>query len=554
MRNSSPAEEGDPNAPLLALAEAPASVEVRMGHPLAGPSGDVFNDCLHAAGIMRRELYILNLWPFQVGKDEKKKTMFMRDRPSVILFGKKGFTDDGWEAAQPAIEKVRASKAVQVLTLGAPALAAAVGYRPITKWRGSPLWSDTFGKKIIPTIHPAATLHGTYLWRYLIIADMEKAKRHMEMGPKLVLPKRKIMTDPTYEDIIDYIHYVKDEKSRFATDLEVINQQINCFCICPSAEEGMVIPVADEFGNPWWHEQEEIQIWLEFAKLMADPSIDKINQNLVCFDYMYYLWANNIFTYGKLCDNMIAQKIMYPEFNKGLDFQCSIHTDEPYYKDEGKLWKGMGGDIEQWWLYNGKDGCVALECWDKLAQEMTDKKYWPTYERVANRARFLTYMAIRGMKVDHDKMAKVHAEVAQKLEDKEAELVSVAKYPFNVSSPKQCQVYFYGTLGYKPYTNKEGGVTTDDKAMARIYRKYGTPEAKLVQEIRALRKLKSTYLEVTFDTDSRLRCSWDATGTKFGRLSSSATLWGTGMNLQNLHPEFKEFIVADDEPLQEPTL
>ena len=72
---SSPFEEGDPNAPLLFLAEAPASVEMRMGHPLAGPSGDVFNDCLHTAGLIRNQSYILNLWPFRVGKDEKKKTI-----------------------------------------------------------------------------------------------------------------------------------------------------------------------------------------------------------------------------------------------------------------------------------------------------------------------------------------------------------------------------------------------------------------------------------------------------------------------------------------------
>lgn len=44
----------------------------------------------------------------------------------------------------------------------------------------------------------------------------------------------------------------------------------------------------------------------------------------------------------------------------------------------------------------------------------------------------------------------------------------------------------------------------------------------------------------------RLRCSWNPRGTWTGRLSSSANVFGTGGNMQNLHPEFMEFLVADE--------
>ena len=73
------------------------------------------------------------------------------------------------------------------------------------------------------------------------------------------------------------------------------------------------------------------------------------------------------------------------------------------------------------------------------------------------------------------------------------------------------------------------------------------PEAKLVQELRALEKLHGTYLEVGIDKDDRIRSSWNPRGTKFGRFSSSKTIFGSGMNLQNLHPEFKEFLVSDND-------
>ena len=550
MLLTTPYEEGSNDRPILVLAEAPSNQEIRLEQPLVGPSGAVFNDCLRTAGLRRSDCYILNIWPFQVeksrmiGHEEEIYTRGNVGNYTQCLYTKKGFTELGIYEARQCIEKLKTAHCNVVLTLGKPALQIMTGdNRPIMKWRGSPLFSEKFQKKFIPTVHPAATLHGVYTWRYMIIADMEKVKGEME-SPFLELPKRDIITNPTFDFVMQYMSVPRE---RFATDIEVINHQVNCFCICPDPAEVLVVPMADEFGDAWWTEDQEIQIWQLYAKLMGDPDIAKINQNIIGFDAPFLLQQNNIYTNGFIGDTMVAQKIMYPDFRKGLDFITSIHTREPYYKDEGKMWKGLGGDLEQFWRYNGKDGCVALESWDALAAEMTEGGYWPTYNRVMRLAKPIQYMTVRGMKVDHEALKRTHKDVEKKISEKQAELDSVAQVPFNVSSPKQCQNYFYGIKGITPYMSGKGTVTTDDKAMARIYRRYNLPEAKLVQEIRALRKLKGTYLEVDFDKDSRVRCSWDPTGTWTGRLSSSQTVFGTGMNMQNLHPEFKNFLVADDD-------
>ena len=550
MLETSPWEEGLPDRPILVLAEAPSNAEIRLEQPLVGPSGTVFNDCLHTSGLHRSECYILNVWPFQVEKDRlAPDNIYVRGKVrnfNYLLYTKRGFTELGFYEARHCIEKLKAATPNVVLSLGNVAFHMLSGdNRPILTWRGSPLWSDKFQKKYIPTVHPAATLHGVYIWRYLIINDMEKVRRQMDF-PELVPTSRNIIINPSYEDARDYL-WETGTKKRFATDIEVINHQLNCFCICHDKSEVMVIPMADEFGNSWWNEEQETHIWTLYAQLMGDKQIAKINQNLIGFDVPFLLQQNNIFTCGPLYDTMIAQKILYPDFKKGLDFITSVHTDEPYYKAEGKMWKGHGGDISQFWRYNGKDGYVALEAWDKLADEMTEGGYWPTYNRRVRLAQPLQYMTIRGMKVDHKALQTTADAVDIKIEEKMSELHRVAKQPFNPSSPKQCQEYFYGLLAIPPYKSSTGTVTTDDKAMARIYRRYHHPEAKLVQEIRALKKLKGTYLEVEFDKDDRLRCSWDPTGTWTGRLSSSQTIFGTGMNQQNLHPEFKHFLVADDD-------
>jgi DNA polymerase I-like protein with 3'-5' exonuclease and polymerase domains len=157
----------------------------------------------------------------------------------------------------------------------------------------------------------------------------------------------------------------------------------------------------------------------------------------------------------------------------------------------------------------------------------------------------LLYLAAQGLPVNQDNLVEAKRRVAADLEAKQEKLKQVAEWPFNPFSPKDCQKYFYKTKRIEPYTGQRGRPTTDDKALARIYRRYNLPEAKLVQEIRALHKLKATYIEVMLDPDGRLRCSWNSRGTWTGRLSSSQTIFGTGLNLQNLHPAFKSFIVAE---------
>ena len=265
------------------------------------------------------------------------------------------------------------------------------------------------------------------------------------------------------------------------------------------------------------------------------------------FDISFTLRQNNIFTHGPIGDTMIAHHIMYPDYPKGLDFLCSMHTREPYYKDDGKLWNKPWRDLHKFWEYNARDSVVCMDMWPIFEQMMIEDNYMNDYIDTINLFPSLLYMQERGVPIDRGALAKTSERVRSKIGEKEAELVKVADYEFNVSSPKQCQEYFYIKKGIKPYISRTTGrPTTDDKAMSRIFRRFRLPEAKLVQEIRALRKLRGTYLEMEIDSDDMLRCSYNPRGTVTGRLSSSKTIFNTGGNMQNLHPEFKEFIVAGE--------
>jgi len=164
-------------------------------------------------------------------------------------------------------------------------------------------------------------------------------------------------------------------------------------------------------------------------------------------------------------------------------------------------------------------------------------------------------MMTRGIKVDHDRLAGVKKDVDRQMLALEEQISEKCGRWVNPNSPKDCKAYFYIEKGIPPYTKyvKNTGkstITVDDKALQRIARgtsaRKGLFEAKLMQDYRRLRKLKGTYLDIVFDKDSRMRCSYNPRGTKFGRLSSSKTVFGTGMNMQNLPEAFLGFLVSDD--------
>lgn len=203
--------------------------------------------------------------------------------------------------------------------------------------------------------------------------------------------------------------------------------------------------------------------------------------------------------------------------------------------------------------YNALDCAVTWQCADGFFDEI-DNGFRDTYDHTISLYDPLMYMMTRGIKVDHERLKDMHKKILVEIATLEKEITQRCGRWVNPGSPKQCKEYFYIEKGIPPYTKytKSTGkstITLDDKALQRIARgtsaRKGLREASLMQSWRRLTKLKGTYLEINFDSDGRLRCSYSPRGTKFGRLSSSKTVFGTGMNMQNLPPVFAGFLVAD---------
>lgn len=536
FKNIRPAGNPD-TARFILVGEQPGRNEARLGQPFIGPSGKVLNDCLQKARITRAECYITNV----VKTLDKPLSHFIRYKRSSP------------EESQDFVEYLKLLKSELtptngiIIAIGNVALHALTGRWGITKWRGSMLQSTLIpGRIVIPCIHPATVIPPKmqYLNKLLIQFDLNRARQLSE--GTLMMREYDIIIRPSFDDSMVFLHSclaagLDDQTIDY--DIE-INYNMEVTCISFAIENRAIsIPFISEKGDYFTIEQEG-QIWLTIAKILEEPKIRKRGQNII-FDTHFLLRRYGI-KGRNFDDTMIAQGTLMPDYPKGLDFICSIWTAHPYYKAEGKKYFS-GGNWPRLWQYNATDSLICAEAFPKQLQELKNQGNLVTYERQRRLIEPLAYMMERGIKVDTQGMADQAKAMKEEAAEVQEELNTLAKQELNAHSPKQLKEYFYIKKGLTPYKKKGSGeITVDNDAMKRLARK-GHKEASLIQHIRKLNKASSTYLNLDkIDPDGRIRCSFNPVGTRYSRLSSSKSIFGTGMNLQNWPHDMLRFLLADE--------
>ncbi len=533
--------EGHPDSAEWALVgEQPGKTEVLRGKPFIGPAGNELNQALMNAGLNRQTGYLTN-----VIKD--------LDRPleRYITFKQRGeaiWSDLGQAYLDELIDEIKRLNCRVVVACGNVALYALTQRAGITKWRGSvmPCWFDD-RKIIVGCIHPATIIppKRQYLNKHLILFDLKRAQR---VATGQYEPcQREIKVNPSFAEALSYLEHVErvclNGHPILAYDIEIFNMQVSCISFALDACHAISIPFICANGDCYSIEQ-ETQLWELITRILENPRIAKIGQNLV-FDGHFLLRRYGIRA-KNLNDTMIAQQILMPDFPKGLDFITSLWTDHPYYKEEGKKWFRVGGAWEQLWHYNATDSIVCAEAYPKQMEQLIIQKNVPTYERQRMVIEPLIYMMERGIACDVEGMKNEQVKMLSEADELEKELHETAGFALNANSPKQLKQFFYIDKGFKPYTSKtSGNISVDAMALKRLARK-GSVEAQLILRIRKLKKLASTYLNVEkVDSDGRMRCSYNPVGTRYSRMSSSESIFGTGMNLQNWPHQMLSYLHAD---------
>jgi DNA polymerase len=167
---------GNPDADLLFIGEAPGQHEDRQGEPFVGAAGQLLTRMLEGIGLTRAEVYIANI---------------LKCRPP----GNRDPQEDEIESCTPwLVEQISLIQPVVIVTLGNFATKYVLQTQQgITRMRGSVYpWH---GRKVIPTFHPAAILHG----------GGEKSRQFAELQEDFALIRRELTEPPPPPPVVSLL-------------------------------------------------------------------------------------------------------------------------------------------------------------------------------------------------------------------------------------------------------------------------------------------------------------------------------------------------------------
>lgn len=207
----------------------------------------------------------------------------------------------------------------------------------------------------------------------------------------------------------------------------------------------------------------------------------------------------------------------------------------------------LGADKAQ--LYNGMDSLLTHEIYSAL-QDLGPAPSVYTFER-ALQGPFLEMM-LRGFRVDPGEREKQVLRLEQEVATIQSNLNEIAcaiwGKGLNPNSPAQLKEFFYVAMGLPEqfgYFKGERRVSTNREALEKLDNYFDA--RLLIASVLGIRdRLKQlSVFRTEIDPDGRWRTSYNIAGTETGRLSSSASAFGTGSNTQNIAPALRRMFISD---------
>jgi len=557
---------GDPGSPVWFIGEAPGYHENRERTPFVGQSGQLLNKALGEAGIVRKSLYINNIF---------------NQRPpgnNVQYFysGKETLTEEGRVHLEKLINLIHFYEPRLIVCLGGTALFHLAGKDKITKYRGS-LYPCIYEKetKVYGTYHPSAVLRSmqekdssegndrglvnayvTFVHDLKRVSWLSRQNKFPNPQVETVRPTSPIEIKDFCKDIINSVIQIRrNSKPLISADIETIpvEGQSPIFTrigIGMNSETAISIPITNNATAAWSKEEfDEILTYISYL-----------------FSKCKVIWHNSLYDllhlfnqFQIVCpdieDTMILSHCMHPYTARSLAHLSSIYTWIPYHKGMVKDWFSISPIVLS--QYNGLDCCATYEIYLALEQEMEKDHYFEKgYRRTISYIPSILSMMLKGIKVDTDKMKKLEESYVK---DREEAYSKIKKYTngkeLNINSPKQMKEFLYKTLSL-PEQYKKGKLTTDVDALNKLDVVTKHPVISAIKTWRAKSKMSTTYtsMKTLKDKKGNDRCytSYDPGKAITWRLTSSKSTLGlnAGMNLQNQpkgkDASFRGIFVADE--------
>jgi len=505
------------------IGEAPGADEERTGQPFTGLSGRLLTQLMDRTGILRQSIFLGNVC--QLRPPDNDIESFDWDGDEI---------QSGLLQLKADLEKFNPNLCV---LLGASALRAAMGTKEaITYYRGTLFNSPAWGYKCLATYHPAACLR-QYEWVPILKLDLQRAAKE-GLSPVFKPPERALLTGLSHQDTLYKLKTLKGYP--VSVDIEGGVGTLSCISFASSEKTSFIVPFTKTNNTSYWSEDEEIEIWGAVADVLADPSTPKILQNS--------LYDNFVLSYSYKCpivnvadDTMLKHWEAYCELEKGLGFLCSIYTDEPAYKADRKA-----DDLDTFWKYCCKDSAVTFEINTKLDTELTTPAMQEHYRFNMALLNPLLYMELRGIRYDYERAQLRRDGLLKEMITLQEQLNLIAGEPISIDSPKKFQHLLYEKLKLPKQTHRgTGKATANYEALLKLAKSTGHPATLVAIRLRSL-TTRSRMLRIKPDPDKRVRCSYNAVGSKTGRLTCYTSPTGSGYNLQTIPEHDRDLFIPDE--------
>lgn len=546
---------GPSDAIICVVGEAPGHEEVAQGRPFCGRSGRLLRHYIRRAGLSPSDIYYDNVYPCyppagkianvdhaELETEGTRLCMRLRTLPDLRL----------------------------IVPVGNTALKALLGFDQITKHRGS--MYEWEGRKVIPTIHPSAILHGQSSWQRRCMLDWERIAREARTAACIRLVRHH-ETNPT-------THYAEDFYNRaalahyLALDIETKPSEGRILCVGFSIDpkESMILTWDVEWHRYWI----EMLCALHTTKVLWHHQYDRV-------------WLTNfgVPLGSAIIDGMGVLHTLWPTDNVALAYAASLYTDEPFWKDTKKEEDDRTADEnwERFKIYCGTDVATTLEITQTLLSQLdqaglTDfhqRHYQDLYDPIHD-------LMVQGVRIDHAARCAMRQDYITKANTaRDALEAFTGGAPlFSLTTHRDRAVFDCVRRGEDPfdlphYTAEQVArslQTIADKTVSvqklkdLLYGRYGLPitwkrrdsgEETETMDIFTLRKLRYDYrdhvevnriidlaiehtrmrklasfiAEDKFDTDGRFRFTLKLE-TETGRLASSTAPNGRRNNSQNI--------------------
>lgn len=482
---------GSISSKLVILTDCPSYQDTVNGR-LFSDSRDL-DMLLKEAGIDKSSCWLTSVSKYSVPPNVGKKRTNFSDR------AKEANIDINGQLAELQVE-LNSIQPNCILALGKNSLWALKGKYNINQFRGSIL--SNYGRKFIPTYNPAGLSMKAdevefmgYWNKQVILFDMRRALAQSQFN-ELRLPNRTLQIAKNSYDLSNFYERYKNN-SKLSVDIEAGGHCVPiCIGLAFNKSYGLTVPLwnSDSISNI--PDSDLVNIWTLLSQILMNHDI--IGQN---FNYDRDKIKRLGFTIKHLLsDTMMKSFAINPELPKGLAFNTSIYTEEPFYKDEGMY----EGKIDDLLTGCARDACVTYEIDENMEADLEDQKEY-YYNFLMQLPEFYLEIENTGFNIDPNRRDSLIKKYIKRDEEIRLELFQLTGEYINTNSPKQV-----AELLYDKYKIRRGKGTSEEELTAILNLQSTTNKdhrkvIELILEDRRVRKTVNTYMMALPDFDGKMK-------------------------------------------------